>query len=490
MRTISLDSIDNEWLRRWWHSPVLMSWLNTTARIFSLVVILPLVLHEFSPAEISVFYLFSSVVSMQLVVSGTFVHTFSRIINYVWAGADLSHLARHYEEWRPRSGLVVIDKHLMSELLATMQRLFLVLALFSIPLAVVLGGFGLRKPISEVADPGRAWLAWGIVVLVSPLVIYSLQFNAFLQGVDKLALEQRWAALFAIGGSLSGAVVLLLNGDLLALIVVNQLWQVAGFIRLRWLAGSIARSLGVPLGSGGSNREIMRVIWPTAWRSAVGIMSAASIPVVGSLWFAQVLPTKALAELLLGMRVMNIISEFCRPPFYSRIPSLNMMRAQGDLASLVSTAKRGMRVSYLTFVILFLLAPIVASLGLPWIGSQIDVPETDFWLILGAASLLERLGSMHIQIYSTTNEIIMHWLNGWSSLIAIALSIVLSPRLGGYAFAVGLLISMVVFFSWQATRYSLNSLRQGVWAFEKDVFLPAALLQLVGSVVLGYWSRC
>ncbi len=487
-----MQRLEKAWSRGW-ESPLLMTWLNSAIRVLSMFVILPLILNRFEPADIAVFFLFSSIITVQLFVAASFGHTFARFVGYALGGVTLKQMAdAGRERISPSSRedtAEPFDRSLLSQILLCMDRVFSFFAVVSIPAMLLIGWLFLSKPISASTEPQQSWLAWLCIVAIVPFVIKSLKYTAFLQGANRLAVEQRWSAIFIFGGLLSGAVTLLMGGGLLALIAVNQVWQLASVVRLGWLYRATLSEVAGELPKATGPGEVMRVVWPAAWRSVVGTASAIATTTVGGLWFAQVLPDKPLAELLFGLRVMNIVSELCRAPFYSQLPNLINLRVKGPLSSIVTIAKRGMRRSYFSFVVLFFAAPIVAFYVLPIIKSRIIFPGTEFWLLLGAAMLLERFGSMHVNLYSTTNHIIIHWLNGITMVIALGAMVALTPVLGIYAYPVGLLIAMSSFFVWNALRFSLASIQQSFWQFEKDVFAPAVSSQALGSVALLCWSK-
>lgn len=469
-----------------------MTWLNTLARVLSMLVVLPLVLKLFDPQETSVFFLFSTLITVQLFIAGSFGNTFARVISYVLAGGTLEKIKSSHKDWGQKSTDEIskpVDLDLLARLMASMDRTFNFLGGMGVPGLIVFGAIFLYKPIESTPEPWRAWFAWCIVSFVTLFVVKSLKYSAFLQGANQLAIEQRWSALFAVGGLLSGILALLMGGGLLGLVATNQLWQFASFFRLRWLSNRILATTIGSLPHSSYCPEVMDVIWPSAWRTTIGTASMALTTMFGSLWFAQFLPEKPLAEMLLGTRLMNIISELCRAPFYSQLPAINNLRMQGMIETIVAVAKRGMRRTYVTFITLFLGAPVVAYYALPLVHSQIGFPSTDFWLLLGAATLLERCAAMHVNLYITTNTIIIHWLAGWTMVISVVSMIAFTPLLGSNAYPMGVLTGTCTFLFWNALRFSLPSIKQSVWEFERDVFAPAVLFQIVGSLFLYLWSR-
>jgi hypothetical protein len=148
-----------------------------------------------------------------------------------------------------------------------------------------------------------------------------------------------------------------------------------------------------------------------------------------------------------------------------------------------------MRRAYGAFLLLFFAAPVGAAIILPLIGSKIAFPAVEFWIALGFATLIERCGAMHLQVYSTTNDIIWHWINGVTGLLWIVLMIVLFPGIGLYAYPVGMAFSYAGFYTWIATRKSLRSLDVAWWRFERGCIAPTGVAFGAGSLALIYMNH-
>lgn len=462
----------------------MMTWLNTAARVLSLAAVLPFILRQFEPGDIALYYLFTAIITLQLMVGSGFVPTFARFVTYVLSGARFSDLVNLRTGSLPTIAKAEPDHAVLSDLLGTLRQVFFWLAVTSVPVAGLIGYVMMQKPIAQSTDTASAWTAWGVVILITPLVLYANNYSAFLQGANRIALEQRWSAIFVILGSLSGVLVVATGGGLLPLIVSNQVWQIASFFRLRWLAGRVARELGNTPGSGRFNRDLFRSIWPASWRSLVGVVTSNGVTAGTGLIFAQFFAAKPLAEFLFGLRIMSIAAEISRAPFYSKLPVFNSLRARAELTTLSRQASRGMMLSYVGFIALFLAAPIGAAWVLPLIGSNISFPSTPYWIALGLAVLVERYGAMHIQIYSTTNHIIWHWLNGLTGIVWVALMLVFIPQLGLYAYPVAMFVSYLLIYTQIAVRRSILSLQVDYFRFERKAFIPALGSFVAGSALL------
>jgi uncharacterized membrane protein YdcZ (DUF606 family) len=106
---------------------------------------------------------------------------------------------------------------------------------------------------------------------------------------------------------------------------------------------------------------------------------------------------------------------------------------------------------------------------------------------LGLAFFTERFGAMHIQLYSTTNHIIWHVGNGVSGTIYLVVSLVTLPRLGVFAFPLGMLVGYLCFYSWYAAWHVFRTFEMDFFRFQRGTVLAPGLVVLAysGWAVLG-----
>ena len=64
-----------------------MTWMSYSTKALTLFGVLPLVLKRFSPADVVLWYLFATIITMQTLADFGFRQTFSRIISYAFGGA-------------------------------------------------------------------------------------------------------------------------------------------------------------------------------------------------------------------------------------------------------------------------------------------------------------------------------------------------------------------------------------------------------------------
>lgn len=468
-------------LLRVWNSPTYTTWGSLLTSSLSVVAVLPLVLTRFSPGEIILWYLMMTLLGLQHVVDVGFSPTFSRIISYLAGGVGIDDLRRPSTK-----GSGKLDQGDLNRVYSTMRIIYSRLGLAWTLLLLLVGSWALNRPISQVQDPRSAWLAWAVIVGASYVSFRGEQYVSYLIGLNQVAPLRRWEVLATAGSIATSFLVLYFGGGLLALVVANQTWQVFKVIRNRWLARSVLDGLMRSFSKEPLNKKILNDIWPSVWRSGVGVLMSYGVIQSSGIIYAQVGSTADVASYLLAMRFMQILTQFSVAPFYSKIPVYSRLYGEGKKTELLHVAQRGMRLSHWSFVLGFAGTALLAEPLLQCIGSNVAFPSPLLWTMMGLAYFVERFGAMHIQLYSTTNHITWHIANGVSGAIYLGVSFGLLKIIGAYAFPVGILAGYCGFYSWYAARQSYNAFGIKPVAFEKwcSIAPGAGLLMAILIILL------
>lgn len=461
-----------------WQSPTLMTWTSLAIRLGGLALLLPLVLTHLSTGEVLVWQMLATIVAMVGWVDFGFSPTFARIIAFARGGGTLVGLERtmpaeaRVSMQDSRAGKAVE----MGAVLGTQQAIYLRLLGVAAVAGGVLGTAALMRPVSGLADPIEGWAAWAITALAALLTLLNTSNVAVITGFDRIAQTRRIESLVGIGQLVSTSLVVVLGGGLAAIVACYSAWTLLLFLLNRALA---RRMRAAESGSAASHfdPELFRLIWPAAWRSGVGILMSTGIIQGSGLVYAQFATPAAAASYLLALRLMSALSPIAQAPFYTRLPLLAKLRAEGKRGEMVRAASRGVALSHWTYV--------AGALGLvalgPWlldaIGSSVRLPGEGLMTLLVLAFFAERYSAMHIQIYSLTNHIVWHIANGVTGALMIAVGLLLLPLMGASAMPAAMLAAYLGFCSWYAARLSARSLGMRLTQFDrKTMYAPAALL--------------
>jgi O-antigen/teichoic acid export membrane protein len=467
-----------KFFNRFWNSPTLMTWGSFVTRSLSLVVVLPLILTRLSTEEIALWYLFSTIIGLQILVDVGFSSTFSRVIAYAMGGATNAEL----KDFRSISQSVRQSEpnwKTIEQIYSTMRTIYFGLAAIAILLLSTLGSWALLKPISATANVTSAWIAWGVIIVVSTINILGNPYSAYLQGVNQIALLRRWETFTSLGAITTSFIVLFLDGHLLPLVIANQSWVVLNNLRDLWLCLKVEEGRFKKFTNQRIDRIILEAVWPSAWRSGVGVFMSYGLVQISGVIYAQVGTASGVASYLLALRLIQMVSQFSQAPFYSKLPVLAKLRSEGNLEQQVSVAKRGMLLAYWTYVAGFIGLGILATPLLKLIGSNAEFVSPLLWGLMGLSIFAERYGAMHIQLYSTTNHIIWHIANGVSGVIYLVVSLALFKQIGVYAFPVGTLAGYLGFYCWYSAMHSYRAFGLKFWKFERLVMLKPLAVMLI-----------
>lgn len=450
-------------LSRIWNSPTLTTWASFFSRTAALAVILPLVLRQFSVAEFTVWSLFAIFSGLQLLFDMGFSVTFVRAIAVALAGASTS--KSFLQHAHPTKGMPP-NLELVRQVVGVMRFVYRRLAIVYAALLSSAGTLLLVRSIDRVANPQAAWIAWIIVVAVSYVALRASYLGVLLMGLNEVAVVRRWDALMSLGSGLSSALVLLSGGGLLELVVVYQVWGLLGTWRNLWLCRTVHDGRFRALPPVLRDDHILADLWPSTWRSGLGVAMSYGLVQATGIVHSQIAPTAATASYLLCLRILQLVSTFSQAPYYSKLPLLPRLRAEGKTDTLITVAASGMRQSLWAFALAFTGASLLGPPLLHWLDSSVAFPDSVFWVLLGTMFFAERYAAMHLNLYSTTNHIITHIANGVTGLLSIAFIVAALPFLGMLAMPAGLLAGYLTFYSWYPVMYSYREFRMPFLSFE------------------------
>lgn len=462
---------------RGWNSPTIMTWMSYSTRALSLFIVLPLILKNFTAAEVTLWYLFSSIIMLLSLADLGFKSTFSRIISFAVGGAEDVGIQKGKD---PTIREISINWVLIEKICSNMNLIYIYLTAFLLLLLTTIGTWSLIRPISAVSNQHEAWIAWGVVIISALIKFYGTVYQNYLEGLNKIAVIRRIESIMSLGSIISSIVVLLLGGSLLELVLTFQIWSVLNTIRNWFLARIVEEKRYRFFKKQTFDIVLFRKIWKPAWRSGLSGFMSNGLTQLSGILYAQVGSPEIVAGYLLALRIVSQIKEISMAPFYSKIPMMARLRVEGNLKKLTQISQSGMFLGHIVFAVGVLGVAIFSESLLHVLDSNVSFVSNDFWGVLSIAFFVHRYGAMHMQLYLTTNHVISHIADGISGMLFIISSFILIKYIGLYAIPVGMLIGYLGFYSWYAAYHSLKSLNINFYSFEKKaLILPFTIYMIV-----------
>ncbi|MGA0557755.1 hypothetical protein ACO2Q8_13955 [Larkinella sp. VNQ87] len=461
-----------------WNSPTATTWMSFLTKSFSVTIIMPLVLNRLKIGDINLWYLFTSVISLQVLLDAGFGSAFVRVIAYGTVGMrDFSTLKGSISE----KNTGIFDETFIKTTYDLMTKVYKKLLWISFFTLAIFGSWIFLKPIENSTDPFYGWITWIFFTITFPIILQGNIYINLLQGTHNVPLVRRWDTLFNLLNSLFCIALLLLLPNIYLLIIINQCWLLAATIRNRILAHKRYTFINILPTDNLLENEIQKNVTPNALKSGIGILMSQGIIQASGFIYAQLLTPNALASYLVGLNLIQAIRNFSQAPFYSRLPELSSYSGKGDMLKLRTTAQKNMFRVYLIFSIGFLGVSFLHEPLFKLIGSNAQFPDSLLWNLLGFAYIVDRYGAMHLQLYSTSNHIIWHKLNGITGILMITLSLFLYQYMNVYALPLGMLISYILCYSWYAPYKSYQFINVSFWNFERTTFIPFIVLFIIIS---------
>lgn len=473
---------------RIWHSPTITSWASFAAKATAYLLLLPLVLNRLSTTESAVWLLLAALASFQTVFDAGLSQTFVRIIAYARGGATVPELAGDLSSARTSSEQPTTNEETLSRVLSTMGLVYTALAVVAVIVLGIAGAAALRIPIEHNPAQGTAWTAAGIALLTTSITLWGNSFSSYLMGTNQIALVRRWEVCFAILALASAALVILSGGGLLGLVISEQSWALMAVLRNRALCRRHTRfRTHFRLAP---DNEVLSLLWPSAWRTAIGALGGFGVIQLSGVMFAQFSPPEQAAAYLLALRLIQAVSQFSQAPYYSRLPTLAVLYSENRIAEALAYAKQGMRLSHWTFVGGYIAVGALAPAALTWLGSETGFVPISLWSLMGAAYFAERLGAMHIQLYTTTGKIIWHIANGLCGLGMLIFCGLTYSHLGATSFPVAMLLSYSLVYTPITVQHAAKAFAFNWLSFERTVSFPAIITAaLASAALLAVYSR-
>jgi hypothetical protein len=200
--------------------------------------------------------------------------------------------------------------------------------------------------------------------------------------------------------------------------------------------------------------------------------------------YSQFAAPTAAAAYFVAFRFVQAASELSQAPFYSKLPRLARLYAEGSEATLIALAARGMRLAYGTFVLAVVALGMLAPAFLKLVGSTVPFVTPTLWLAMAFAFFVERFGGMHMQLFSITNRVVWHIANGVTGVLLIAFTAALLPFTGVFAFPFGMLLGYLSFYSWWSALLVFRAFSIRPLAFEiRTAGLPILVLAVYAGAV-------
>ena len=382
---------------------VLWNYAATFLRIASYALLLPFILRKMSPEMVGIWSVFMAISLFSTLFDIGFSSSFIRNVTYIFSGVK-SLKVSGFESGN--SVNATVDFGLLKGIILAMRWIYLRMAITLFMLLSSLGTYYIYSLLKNYkGDQTEVYASWIVLVVISTYNLYSLYYDALLQGKGLIKRSKQITVIGQIIYILFATVLILQGYGLLAITSAQAL----SVIIIRWLSyhafftADICQSLNPTKPR--PKKEVLRVIYPNAIK--VGLTSFGAVVIqrssiiIGSLF----LPLGQIASYSITMQFIAIIAGFATIYTNTYTPKIVQLRVERNNDSIKTLYLKGQIIFFATYIVgaFFLM-----SLGgwiLNLIGSQTQLMPA---LLISVAIIISFLESNHGMaggILLTNNEV-------------------------------------------------------------------------------------
>jgi hypothetical protein len=431
-------------LKRLSNSAVIWSWLFNGFRLASGLIVLPLVLRLFTPADLGMYYVLLSLAALGPIVDFGFGPTIGRFVSYAMGGAEAlqAHGVPH-----PAGGSTP-NYPLLWQLLLTTRRLYGYLALAVFFILGLWGTYMVELRIGETSSSFITRLAWLATLAATVYDIYSNWWSVYLRSLNEVRVAAR-IGVMGLAVKFIISVALLLSGAGLLSIPIASL---AGSLIQRRLARARTLALlkGEPPVQGANIKDNLRILWPNSWRLGVQFMSGYLTVNANMAICVHTFGLDANAKYGLSVQLLSIVSGMAMVWTSTKWPVIGQHQARRERAAVQRILWP--RIWLQTFTFLFLAAGVVFCVPflLRWLGSNKEMLPLSWMALLALGSFLELQFTAWTTLISMENRLPFLWPTAATNVFSLSLTLVLVhfTTLGLGALVLGPLLAWSVFNYW------------------------------------------
>lgn len=427
-----------------WHSPTFTTWGNQLTQSLRLLLVTPLLLTHFNQTEIAAWYLFATLNVFGSIVAKRLEISFSRMISFAMSGAvNLSPIT----DAKAIRGSGEPNWQSVRRAIGTLGLIQLLVALANTIIASGMGYFALTSLLSDYTGLESIWLAFVVMQISNLISIACNRYGVVLQGMNHIAIVNRWSILFSLLSVALGVVALDLGVSMFVLALVMQTVPLLGIIRNRLLLKYYTCGKLSNIDKLDWDSEIARWAWGPAWRGFIGQFTNVGLVQLSGVIFARFGEPGAVATYLFTLRLIDLVTNFAQSTLFSKIPLCAKMLASGELERLaILFYYRANLAGWLT-VAAFILIGLCGQWVFTLIGANIHFASPEVWFIFAVLAAIKGYMNFIAMPVGFGNRVIFHWHYLASAMVALALLPFMLPRFG----IIGIVVSL-----WLPTILILN----------------------------------
>lgn len=380
---------------------VIWSYVAQFFNMGSGLIVLPLILHMLSPAEIAMNYLMLTISSLIALLDFGFLPQFSRNITYIFSGVpDLM-----------KEGLYPvrdsINYILLKNMIGVAEKVYGILGIFTLILMLTVGTVYIRDVTDGFTNVNNAFIIWIVFSVSSFFNVYYSYYASLLTGKG-LIKESKIAMIAQRLTYIIFSYILLIAGfSLLGVVIANLISPFVGryFYYNFFYDETLKNQIKEHRIDKKEVKRLFSIIWYNSKKMGLIAVASFGITKIGLFLSGIYLSPKDVASYGLMIQLIAIIISLSGTHYVSIQPLLGSLYAQNKHSELVRQMGIGITIFYILFILGLCVIALLGPQLLCLIKSNVVLPSPMILIIYGFVCFLEMNTSFFVTILVLGNKI-------------------------------------------------------------------------------------
>jgi len=388
------------------NNPVFMTYLSYIVTFGSAVFVLPLVLLKFNAVEISIWFLFATIMGLAALADNGFGATLIRATSYFYSGAKK--IPKNIEEFqkKEKNQNSSINASGITALVQTSNILYLAISALATIIVLAVGSFVVNNLISQSQNQDELWLAFYLLTVTVFIRMQTVKWNSFLQGFDKVALQKQIETVIGVIKILAYITILSFDMKILELVVADFVLALLSFFITKYKMKQLFKKYHIhEIYSFKYHKEVMTSIFPSAWRFGAMQWGGYFTNYGTSLIVSQLPDPKIIASFLVTQRIIFFARQLAQVPLYAKLPNIFQMMSKHQFAELKEFSAKAIRIGIGMLILTLVGVGFLGNLLLDLLSVKTRLVGNEVFVIMAISIVLEYHHAAHAQIYMGSNHV-------------------------------------------------------------------------------------
>ena len=458
-------------LKKFYHSPTFLTWVSNSVILAHGIIVTPLTLKKFNDIEYSYWVMIQTLLAFSLLADSGFGHTLSRSVAFLFGGSKkLPHNLEDYKKVKPENDIPSYGS--LWILLKTSTKIYNYLA---IAVALIMGGAGVGILWNLLEMSGHQitlWIALILMVLLSLISIQSVKWNAFITGIQLVAIHTRISVASSILQLIAFLIILIFQPNIVYLLIFLMLKAIIEIIiRRKIVLNRFNLHLSEDEKMNIFDIQMFRSLWRSTWRLGISQWGSFFTSSGVSIIISQIKDPALMASFLFTNKIIGFIKTVAEAPFQANLPIVYSLMAKKDYRSIKQRVCSDLFMMIFLFIAGTVSFAILGNLLLGFLGIEKSIIPIPIYIVYTLMLLVSMHSRVHGTIYLTTNEMPFYIPSILTGGIVILFGFLVLPHYGLMGVVVVQLVATCLVNAWLAPYMVLKLLNWKWYNYVRDLLL-------------------